>query len=230
MSHGTEEWCKIWRKFGEFQCEQWQVWKFALWCATFVKSILCLTQKTTEELCIITLKKNAKFDLELTCALKNDMRNLKNVDPTLENLKTYTLMGSVWPTYKMFELKEYRGIMRYYTENHVLCVMTLKSDTIFKEKLNGGLKTDIRNLVNFHASSPKPKNVRFDWLVWSKACKVLDEKVQRSYFSLHWRVFQRKEKYTFFVWCNRFKAVSGRYSESVGNTFENCLRWSSFYS
>ena len=54
----------------------------------------------------------------------------------------------------MFELKKYRGVMRYYTENHVLCVITLKGDTIFKEKLIGSLKTDIRNLVNFHASSP----------------------------------------------------------------------------
>ena len=63
--------------------------------------------------------------------------------------------------------------------------MTLKGDAIFKEKLIGDLKNDIRNLVNFHASSPKPKNVRFDWLVLSKVCKVLDEKVQRSYLSLH---------------------------------------------
>ena len=55
---------------------------------------------------------------------------------------------------QMFELKKYRGVMRYYTENHVLCLITLKGDTIFKEKLIGSLKTDIRNLVNFHASSP----------------------------------------------------------------------------
>ena len=31
--------------------------------------------------------------------------------------------------------------------------MTLESDAIFKEKLAGGLKNDIRNLVNFHGSS-----------------------------------------------------------------------------
>ena len=33
--------------------------------------------------------------------------------------------------------------------------MTLKGDAIFKEKLTGDLKNDIRNLINFHESSSK---------------------------------------------------------------------------
>ena len=61
--------------------------------------------------------------------------------------------------------------------------MTQKGDAIFKEKLSGGLKSDIRNLVNFHASSRKPENLRFDGLVLFKAYKVLVEKVQKSYAS-----------------------------------------------
>ena len=36
-----------------------------------------------------------------------------------------------------------------------LCVMTLKGDTIFKEKITGGLKNDIRNLVKFHCEQSK---------------------------------------------------------------------------
>ena len=40
-----------------------------------------------------------------------------------------------------------------------LCVITRKDDAIFKEKSAGGLKNDIRNLVNFHASSHKSENV-----------------------------------------------------------------------
>ena len=36
--------------------------------------------------------------------------------------------------------------------------MTLKGDAIFKEKLTGGLKNDIRNLINFHASSRKSEH------------------------------------------------------------------------
>ena len=31
-------------------------------------------------------------------------------------------------------------------------VMTLNSDAIFNEQLTGGLKNDLKNLVNFHAS------------------------------------------------------------------------------
>ena len=54
--------------------------------------------------------------------------------------------------------------------------MTLKDDAIFKEKLTGGLKNDIRNLVNFHASSRKSQNLHFNRLLLSKAYKVLDEK------------------------------------------------------
>ena len=54
---------------------------------------------------------------------------------------------------------------------------------VFKEKLSGGLRTDIRNLVNFHASSRKSENLHFDGLVLSKAYKVLVEKVQKSYAS-----------------------------------------------
>ena len=58
--------------------------------------------------------------------------------------------------------------------------MTLKDDTKFKGKRTRGLKIDIRNLVNFHASSQKYGNLHFDELVLSKAYKDLNEKVQKS--------------------------------------------------
>ena len=46
----------------------------------------CGLKKSTRELCVITLKNDAKFE-ELTCDLKNDMGNLVNFDPTLKRLK-----------------------------------------------------------------------------------------------------------------------------------------------
>ena len=61
--------------------------------------------------------------------------------------------------------------------------MTLKGDAKFKGKLTRGLKNDIGNLVNFHASSQKFENLHFDRLLLSRAYKVLDEKVQKSYVS-----------------------------------------------
>ena len=61
--------------------------------------------------------------------------------------------------------------------------MTLKDDAKFKGKLTRGLKNDIRNLVNFHASSRKSENLHFDWILLSNAFKELDEKIQKSYVS-----------------------------------------------
>ena len=61
--------------------------------------------------------------------------------------------------------------------------MILKSIAKFKRKLTCGLKNDIRNLVNFHASSRKSENLHFDWILLSKACKYFDEKIQKSYVS-----------------------------------------------
>ena len=66
------------------------------------------------------------------------------------------------------------------------------------------------NLIKFHASSRKFGNVHFDGLVLSKAYKVLDKKVQKSYVS-HDTKELILEKYA-FVWCNRLEAISGRYS------------------
>ena len=40
--------------------------------------------------------------------------------------------------------------------------MTLKANAMFKEKMTDGLKSDTRNLVNFHASSRKFENFHFD--------------------------------------------------------------------
>ena len=97
-----------------------------IWCATFVECILYLTPKGTEELCVITLQNDTKFEEELTYALKNDMENLANFDATFEGLKNRSLMGSFWPNYIMKKLQ--------------LCVMKLMGNATFKEILTGGLK------------------------------------------------------------------------------------------
>ena len=50
--------------------------------------------------------------------------------------------------------------------------MTLKSDPNFEEKLTFSVKNDIRNLVNFNASSGKSENLHFDGLLLQKVCNV----------------------------------------------------------
>ena len=56
--------------------------------------------------------------------------------------------------------------------------MTLKGDAIFKEKLTGGLKKGIRNLINFHVSSLKTCTLMGSFC--PKHMKVLDKKVPKS--------------------------------------------------
>ena len=59
--------------------------------------------------------------------------------------------------------------------------MTLKSDAKFEEKLTLRSKNDVRNLMNFNASSVKSESLLFDVLL-SKAYKVSAKKVQNELF------------------------------------------------
>ena len=61
--------------------------------------------------------------------------------------------------------------------------MTLKGDPKFKGKLTCSLKNDIRNFINFHATSRNSENLHFDRMLLSKAYKYLDEETQKSYVS-----------------------------------------------
>ena len=54
--------------------------------------------------------------------------------------------------------------------------MKLNSGAKFEEKLTYGSKNDMRNLVNFNASSRKSKNLHFDGLLLSKVCNVCVKK------------------------------------------------------
>ena len=56
--------------------------------------------------------------------------------------------------------------------------MILKSDAKFEEKLTLGFKNDMRNLVNFNASSGRSENFHFGVLLLSIAYKVSAKKVQ----------------------------------------------------
>ena len=46
-----------------------------------IQSKKCMSLKFTEELFVMTIKKDAKFEEELPCCFKIDMRNLTNFDP-----------------------------------------------------------------------------------------------------------------------------------------------------
>ena len=52
-----------------------------------------MSLKFTGELCIMTMKNDAKFEEKLTCQLKIDMRNLMNLNQVLDNLKNSHFNG-----------------------------------------------------------------------------------------------------------------------------------------
>ena len=97
--HDTEEWCKIWRKTdlsfgkwhdkdGKFSPEQLKVSKLACWWDPLIQS---MSLKSTGKLCVMTMKNNAKFEEELTCHFKTDMRNLTNFDSSTWKSKKIAL-------------------------------------------------------------------------------------------------------------------------------------------
>ena len=51
--------------------------------------------------------------------------------------------------------------------------MTLKGDAIFRQKLTGDLKNDIKNLITFHASSCTSKNCTLMGSLCPKHIKML---------------------------------------------------------
>ena len=102
--HDIEEWCKIWRKndlllgkwhkeFGKFSPEHLEVSKLKLWWDPFVQSREGMTLKFTEELCVMTMKNNGKFEEELTCHFRTDMRKLTNFSLSTRKSKNCSLIG-----------------------------------------------------------------------------------------------------------------------------------------
>ena len=138
--YDTEEWCKIWRKFdlrfikwhgefGKFSPEYSKVSKLELWWDPFIQSRKCMSLKITEELCVLTIKKDAKFEEELTCGFKIDKEFDEFWPEHSKVLKTCTLMASFWPKYIVFELEKYRGVINYDTEEW--CKIWRKTDLCF---------------------------------------------------------------------------------------------------
>ena len=46
--------------------------------------------KFKEELCVMARKNDAKFEIELTCHFKIDLRNLTNFDPSTQKSQKFT--------------------------------------------------------------------------------------------------------------------------------------------
>ena len=78
-------------KFVKFSPKHLKLSKLGLSCDPFVHSRKGMTLKFAEELFVTTMKNNAKFEEELTCHFKTNMRNLTNFDLSTRKSKKITL-------------------------------------------------------------------------------------------------------------------------------------------
>ena len=102
---GTEYWYNIWRKtdlcfqkwheeFSKFSSEHLKMSKLVFSWDPFVQSRKCMSLKFIGEFYVMTMKNDTKFEEELTCQFKIDMRNLTNFD--LSTRKSQKLIGFFW--------------------------------------------------------------------------------------------------------------------------------------
>ena len=104
--------------------------------------------------------------------------------------KIFTLMGSLWAKYILFELKKYRGVILHET----------KRDTKIGEVSTHHFKIGIRNLIKFDPSTQKSKKkIHFNELLLSKVYIAWAKKVQRSNPSWNWRGIQKLERYRLII-------------------------------
>ena len=70
----------------------------------------------------------------------------------------------------------------------------MKSDPNVEAKLTFRLKNNMRNLVNFNASSGKSENLYFDEVLLSKVCNVWAQKGTDELFVKNYLWFQKSNK------------------------------------
>ena len=84
------------RSLANFHLSAWKCQKLGLLWNPFVQGRKGMTLKFREELCVMTMKNNAKFEEELSCHFKTDMTNLTNFDSsTRKSKKNCSLIGSI---------------------------------------------------------------------------------------------------------------------------------------
>ena len=108
-----------------------KVWKFALWLDPFVQSIPIFRWKRTEELYLMTLKSDAKFEEKPTLGSKNDMRNLVNfnVMSKSESLLFDVLLSSI--AYEVSAKK----LQKNYLSWHWKKIQTFRKNWLFVWKM-----------------------------------------------------------------------------------------------
>ena len=73
--------------------EHLKVSKLGLWWNPLIRSRKCMNLNLTEELCVMAMKDDAKFEEELTFCFKIDIRNVINFDPSTQKSQNFNSNG-----------------------------------------------------------------------------------------------------------------------------------------
>ena len=102
MYNDTGKWLKIWRgidllfqnwhrEFDEILLEYLEVWKMCTLMGCLWPKYIIFEPKKTVELSFMTLERDAKFEEELTCQFKTDVRKLMNFDLSTQKSQKFSL-------------------------------------------------------------------------------------------------------------------------------------------
>ena len=79
------------RNFANFQRTH-EILKIGTFIGSFYRKQKNATLKLKGEICVVTMKNDAKFEIELTCHFKIDIRDLINLDPGTKTSQKFTLL------------------------------------------------------------------------------------------------------------------------------------------
>ena len=133
--------CKMTERIWQIFARPFTSLKIGTLVGSFYPKYRCVSLKFTEELCVMTMKKNAKFEEELTC-FKIDMRSLMSFYPSTQKSQNLHFNGILLnKVYNVWVKKVQRNnvwwhwrLMQNLKENwHVLSKMTLGIWQIFTD-------------------------------------------------------------------------------------------------
>ena len=106
----------------------------------------------------MTLESDTKFEEELSCSFKIDIRNLTNFDSSTRKSKIFAAFD--------------QSICLNLESAKELSLTALKIDAKVEGKLTCASKSHLRNLTNFQQSTRKFKNWNFNRILLSKVENV----------------------------------------------------------
>ena len=144
--------------------------------------VWCLSLESKKQLCLMTLKIDTKFEGKLTCASKNDMRNLANFHQSTQKSQNWDFNRVLLSKVENVRAESLQGI---YVSWQWRMIQNLKKNWLVYSKLTWGiwriLTRVLTNLKHFH----------FSRVLFSKVYNVWAKKVRRSYVWWHWILMQK---------------------------------------